>query len=213
MENIWFTSDNHFWHKNIKKFCPNTRKGNTVEEMNELMIRRWQAQVQPNDRVYMLGDVFFCRVEEAMKIIDRLPGQKFLCYGNHDSAIRGNATLRSKFVSVGEYREVDLPVPNRKVLGHDVDQWQTAPGHEFKQQLQKVVMFHYPVYEWNRMHHGSFHLFGHVHGGQKIDGRALDVGIDAELSTGDMSLYSWEQVYNHLIKKEVRGHHNRKMDL
>lgn len=45
MPNIFFTSDNHFYHKNIRKFCPETRKGETVEEMNELMIQKWNETV------------------------------------------------------------------------------------------------------------------------------------------------------------------------
>jgi calcineurin-like phosphoesterase family protein len=31
---IWFTADLHFSHKNILKFCPNTRKFDSVERMN-----------------------------------------------------------------------------------------------------------------------------------------------------------------------------------
>lgn len=91
---IFFTSDNHFSHKNIKNFCPETRQGATWEDMNRLMIRNWQMQVQQNDTVYMLGDVFFCRAEDAIKIIKQLPGQKVLTYGNHDKAIRSNSELR-----------------------------------------------------------------------------------------------------------------------
>jgi len=184
MEKIWFTSDNHFGHKNIKNFCPNTRKGATVEEMDRLMIEMWQAQVAPEDHVYTLGDVFFCDATRARSIMRQLPGQKHLIYGNHDKVIKSNKDLRDMFVAVHDY-------------------------HVLRIDGVKVVLFHFPIWEWDQMHRGSYHLFGHVHGNATVPGRAVDVGIDGELSSGDMSLYSWERVREHLSKKEVRPHHNK----
>lgn len=180
----WFVSDNHFSHKNIRKFCPNTRQGADVDEMDRLMIRRWQEQVQPGDTVWTLGDVFFCNSEKSINILRQLPGEIHHVWGNHDKVISSNATLRNMFKSHHDYMELNMAEA-------------------------KVVLFHFPIYEWNRMHHGAYHLFGHVHGGQLIPGRALDVGIDGELSQGDMSLYSWEQVHRFLSKKEVRTHHGK----
>jgi calcineurin-like phosphoesterase family protein len=183
----FFTSDNHFWHKNIKKFCPNTRQGDSVEEMNQLMIRNWQAQVKPEDEVYLHGDVFFCDAERAIKIIDQLPGQKILIFGNHDKAIRSNSTLRSRFVSTSEWREVWI------------DNY-------------KVIMHHYPTYEWKDMHKGAFHTYGHIHSryGETphpgISGRCMDVGIDSR-PKGDMTLWPWEEVQRILSKRDIRAHH------
>jgi calcineurin-like phosphoesterase family protein len=184
VEKIWFTSDNHFGHKNIKNFCPSTRKGATVEEMDQLMIEMWQAQVAPEDRVYTLGDVFFCDAVRARSIMRQLPGQKHLIYGNHDKVIKSNKDLRDMFIAVHDYHELHLDGI-------------------------KVILFHYPIWEWDQLHRGSYHLFGHVHGNTTVPGRAVDVGIDGELSSGDMSLYSWERVNQHLSKKEVRTHHNK----
>jgi len=181
---IWFTSDNHYGHKNILKFNPATRRGETVEEMNQLMIRRWQEQVQPGDIVWTLGDVFFCKADEAKSILRQLPGQINHVWGNHDKVISQNKSLYDMFASHHDYVELNLPEA-------------------------RVVLFHFPIFEWNRMHHGAYHLFGHVHGNTTIPGRALDVGIDGELSSFDMGLYSWEQVHAHLSKKEIRSHHGK----
>ena len=41
-----------------------------------------------------------------------------------------------------------------------------------------IVLCHYPMLSWNRRVHGSFHLYGHVHGRNPGVGRSHDVGID-----------------------------------
>ncbi len=190
MNKVFFTSDNHFGHENIlKKFCPNTRQGRDVEEMNRLMIAQWQSQVEPSDTVYMLGDVFFCQEEKALNILNQLPGQKVLVYGNHDKVIKNSPRIKSKFASIQDYLEL-------KVCGTN------------------VILFHFPMYEWNRMHHGSYHLYGHIHsryGEQEhpaIKGRCMDVGIDSR-PLSDMTLWSWDEVNAILSKREVRAHHEK----
>ena len=181
-EKIWFTSDLHFGHQNILKFCPTTRQGRDVKEMERLIIEKWQAKVSPQDRVYVLGDVFFKRVDEAISIMDQLPGQIHLVYGNHDKIIKSNKSLRDRFTSVSDYKDIVIDG-------------------------QKIVMFHFPIYEWDQMHRGSFHLFGHIHGKDHgIPGRLMDVGIDTRPG-GDMEVWSWEEIKKNLEKKEIRTHH------
>ena len=189
----------HFGHRNIlKKFCPNTRFGKDEHEMNRLMIAKWQQQVAPEDTVYMLGDVFFCREPEAISIINQLPGNKGLIYGNHDKVIYNSPELQSKFVSIQDYAEIDV-------------------------KGTRVVLFHFPIAEWNKMHRGAFHLFGHVHGGHDNHelvktSRMMDVGIDARPDGempyhGEMALWGWDQIYNILSKRPIRKHHDRQGDL
>jgi calcineurin-like phosphoesterase family protein len=50
--------------------------------MDEEMIKRWNAKVRPNDKVYHLGDVVINR--KALKTLARLNGDKVLIRGNHD---------------------------------------------------------------------------------------------------------------------------------
>lgn len=189
MEKVWFTSDTHFGHKNIKKFCPNTRKGNDIDEHDRMLIANWQSKIAQNDRVYHLGDMFFFGHEKALKVLDQLPGQIHLIYGNHDKVIKSNKTIRDRFTSVSDYKEIYLD----GVYGN-----------------QKVVLFHFPIYEWHQIHRGSYHLYGHVHGSVQVPGRAMDVGIDTR-PNGDMMPWSWEEVDAILSKREVRSHHNNVM--
>lgn len=86
MPNVFLTADTHFGHANICVF--NNRDGSplrpwdSVAEMDEEMVKRWNETVGPNDKVYHLGDVVINR--KALTILDRLNGDKVLIKGNHD---------------------------------------------------------------------------------------------------------------------------------
>lgn len=93
---IYFTSDQHFGHKNVIKYCQ--RPYNNVEEMNEDIITRWNSVVTIDDTVYILGD-FSLSLEAVESIPHRLNGNKFLIPGNHDhchSYHKKSRTLGSK---------------------------------------------------------------------------------------------------------------------
>lgn len=78
---LFFASDTHFNHQAVIDFC--NRPFASVEEMNEAMVRNWNATVGPADEVYHLGD--FCWFErEAERFFARLNGVKHLIVGNHD---------------------------------------------------------------------------------------------------------------------------------
>ena len=83
MAETFFTSDQHFFHYNIIKYC--SRPFESVEEMNEVMIERWNAVVKPDDIVYHLGDFSLSTVSAAHGICCRLNGTKYLIRGNHDA--------------------------------------------------------------------------------------------------------------------------------
>lgn len=83
MRNIWVISDTHFGHANIIKYCD--RPFSNTEEMDEAMVARWNALVQPEDIVYHLGDVYFGKKQKNWDwFIGRLQGRKRLILGNHD---------------------------------------------------------------------------------------------------------------------------------
>lgn len=86
MPAVFLTSDTHFGHTNICKFTnydgSPVRPWDSVEEMDEDMVQRWNETVGPNDKVYHLGDVVINR--KSLQILDRLNGDKVLIKGNHD---------------------------------------------------------------------------------------------------------------------------------
>jgi calcineurin-like phosphoesterase family protein len=159
--------------------------------MDQEMIHQWQTQVAQNDIVYMLGDVFWCNAEKAAQILRRLPGQKHLIYGNHDDMIRGNATVRGMFASVADYKEI-------RING------------------EKLILFHYPIWEWHHIHRGSIHLHGHIHSpASGVPGRIVNVCVDSEEMSNPLvpyALYSAESVIRYALTKPERTHHG-KLDL
>lgn len=85
-KNVFFTADSHFGHLGVCQFLRDDgsklRPFSTAEEMDEVLIARWNERVKPEDKVYHLGDVVINR--RAMKTLYRLNGDKVLIKGNHD---------------------------------------------------------------------------------------------------------------------------------
>jgi calcineurin-like phosphoesterase family protein len=96
---IWLTSDPHFFHRNVIRYCNRRFYGGflgwilrvltgrvteaAVLEMNEAIIRNWNAVVSDDDDVYILGD-FGMSSRSVEVILPRLKGRKHLILGNHD---------------------------------------------------------------------------------------------------------------------------------
>lgn len=94
MSDIWVISDTHFGHENIIKYC--NRPFSDIDEMDEIMIKNWNAVVKPGDKVYHLGDVYMGSSERFLSKFARLHGKKRLIVGNHDDLKRklGNTDIR-----------------------------------------------------------------------------------------------------------------------
>jgi calcineurin-like phosphoesterase family protein len=61
-----------------------TREFDTVDQMNEFLIDRWNSVVKPGDIVYTLGDTFFGSKDEFKIAWPKFNGSKRLIVGNHD---------------------------------------------------------------------------------------------------------------------------------
>src|SRR3954447_14711520 len=150
MGDVFFTADTHFGHRNIIAYA--SRPFVCVEEMDEIMVQRWNERVRPGDRVYHLGDFSVCRGPKTGEILERLNGEIHLVWGNHD---RPAYAIRERFASYHDYLQITVCE-------------------------QFIVCFHYAMRVWNKSHKGSWHLYGHSHGSLPDDPHALsmDVGVD-----------------------------------
>ena len=79
---IRYISDLHFGHFNIIRF--DMRPFESIEEMDRELVKRWNDVVDKDDQVYVLGDMFWKKADEAIPILKELKGNKFLVRGNHD---------------------------------------------------------------------------------------------------------------------------------
>ena len=74
MASIWFTSDFHFCHD--REFVWKARGFESVEEMNEAIVARFQEKIQPEDTLYILGDCMLNDNEKAEEYLAQIPGKK-----------------------------------------------------------------------------------------------------------------------------------------
>ena len=83
--NVFFTSDHHFFHENIIKYCG--RPFSDVDHMNCEMLSSLNSAVEPEDLVIFVGDLTASlknRYEELLDIIHAIKCRKILIRGNHD---------------------------------------------------------------------------------------------------------------------------------
>lgn len=172
----FFTSDTHFSHSKIIEYC--NRPFANADEMNHALITNWNNKVSNTDDIYILGDVFFCKMAESIEILSQLNGKIHVVLGNHDKVIHDNQTLKKKF--------------------HHI----CPPLYEKRIDDISVVMCHFPLLTWNKSHRGAFMLYGHAHGGIPFDPtvRRMDVGVDCH----NYAPVSWEEIKLKLLNVPVQ---------
>jgi calcineurin-like phosphoesterase family protein len=167
---IWFSSDFHYNHKNICSGITSWRLSDgtipvnkvrdfkTLELMNETIVNNINNVVKQNDILFHLGDWSFSGFESISSLYDRLVCKNIhLILGNHDKMIEENRNnIQSLFSSVSQYLEVMI------------DEY-------------TYVLSHYPFSSWNGLNKGWIHLHGHTHLNDKMKfglGKRMDVGLD-----------------------------------
>ena len=131
----------------------------------EWLIREvFNKWVQKKHTVFILGDLTFARHAEAERFLDRLNGNKFMILGNHDK----NIDKSTRFSQITQIKDFNFSLKDFNI---------------------HVNLCHYPILEWNRQFHGSWHLYGHSHCRplNYLNELAFDVGIDRK---------NWWRPYN-----------------
>lgn len=99
---VYFIGDLHFNDSGIIKY--ENRPFNTIDEMNNTLIRNWNSTVSDTDTVFVLGDVSLIPSTEELKtIIDKLHGEKHLILGNHDKKLSPASWRKLGFNMVYDY--------------------------------------------------------------------------------------------------------------
>jgi calcineurin-like phosphoesterase family protein len=176
MKKIHFCADLHYAHSKIVDICNrpvyltswelenipleernmyNQNYREKIDKIHEewLINEVWNKWVKKKDTTYILGDLSFANRVNTEKFINRLNGEKFLILGNHDKS----SDNLPQFTQITQIKDFTF-----SQFGLNIH----------------IVLCHYPIASWNRKPHGSWHLYGHVHGRYKLPGLAFDVGID-----------------------------------
>jgi len=164
----WFvTSDLHFGHSNIIRYCnrPQLQKSDLKEdrnwinkdiaherakEMDSYLIDSWNSVVGDNDMVIIVGDFCLCRTPKVIQsYLDKLNGKKILVLGNHDYlSTKDYISTGFQIVTTAFF----YPDINGAVCVHDPTERLVDPDRLF--------------------------LTGHVHNLWKEQGNAINVGVD-----------------------------------
>jgi calcineurin-like phosphoesterase family protein len=173
MSDIYFSSDYHLGHYNIIKYC--NRPFSSIAEMNERIIQNHNSIIKPKDKFYFLGDfAMSSSYSYLLTLMGRLNGEKYIIAGNHDKASRFEQMVIDG--AIESFSQV-MPITIGK---------------------QYIWLSHYPHVSWNRSHHDSWNLHGHVHATLKPQYKPfrVDVGVDA----WDYKPVSFEQLVEYKKK-------------
>lgn len=171
-QSVWFTSDTHYNHSN---FCSSTsqwsdksktRVFESLQDMNDTIVKNINDLVCKNDYLFHLGDFSFGGIEYISEFRKRINCKNVhLILGNHDLHISNNDdNVQRYFSTVKDYLYLKI---NRQVNNQTIK--------------ERFVLFHYPIASWNGLHRGVIHLHGHTHLPKEIrisKGKSMDVGID-----------------------------------
>lgn len=164
-------ASHHFGHARIIEL--EDRPFANVEEMDRVMVERWNDLVAPDDVVYHLGDLAMGTFDDSITLAGQLHGRKFLIPGNHDrvfSVIR--PARRERFYSA--YEAAGFAVLPEQV--------------EFDLDGTRVLLCHFPPAGDS---HGADRyaslrpttelpvIHGHTHGADPGGSAVVHVGVDA----------------------------------
>lgn len=144
---LYFTSDSHFNHPNIIRYCH--RPYETGAEMMKDLIEKWNSVVPEDGIVVHCGDFIMAPgadSKEYARIGKKLNGTIYLLRGNHDRINLGERTLSS-------FNKNYIPIEGEpvKFIVNDM----------MRINVDGVAIFaqHYPCLSFN----GDYQVFGHIH--------------------------------------------------
>lgn len=189
MNNIFFSADAHIGHKNVLKYMPSRPYAleHDTKAHDEWLIKLWQKTIGKQDRIYFAGDLTFYGSEESRRLLEKLPGEKYISTGNHDESIKSHLNY---FRKSSQIMEVTIK----------------PSACDFIKEELRIVLCHYPLLDWSGKHQGVIMLHGHCHGSmdeynaQSADLR-FDIGIDSALAKRAGGFIDIKTLYDAILEK------------
>lgn len=211
-QEIWFTSDTHYNHNNICsstttwKNVDQTRQFDSLELMNQTLIKNINSVVKEDDILFHLGDWSFGGFDKIFEFREQIKCKNIhLILGNHDHHIENDKlNISTIFRSVNHYLDLKIKLP-------PISKGQKFISHKF-------VLMHYPIASWKDMNQGVIHIHGHVHlpSNQKLhEGKAMDIGADGN----NLFPYKFEEIISLMENKSIKNlqlpkdHHEERRDV
>lgn len=186
----YFYADPHYGHTNILEY--EKRPFLDVEEMNRVLITRYNKTVGTVQNCLWAGDAFLMSMGDARRIMEQLNGHKFLLLGNHDRSAKVMASIGFTVIT----GEVVLSMAGRTVRVSHYPYWTgDADRHGRDKKLTPEQIERYKAKYPQRVK-GEALVHGHVHGKRCRHENMINIGVDA----WDFSPIPWREV-EHLVRQ------------
>lgn len=170
-QKVYFTSDLHFQHNNVIRFCK--RPFTDSKDMEIKLIDNWNSIVSSEDIVFDLGDVvWFDGRHDCKKILDQLNGTHYIILGNHD-----------------KIKRFELCAPNKAIICETCTQ---VFIHDVNNHCQELMLSHFPLLTWPHIDNGVINLFGHIHSGPNSDPNGVDQNLNLHPHQMDVGVDAWD---------------------
>lgn len=190
---VFFTSDTHFGHGNIIKYCSRPFLGKRDKEEFERLGQwhdgNWKGDKSSKWR--MSEEAIELMDAELLKQINDLVGENDILYHLGDFAMPGKGDLYRK---CRQYRDRITCRNIHFIWGNHDDRRAVRDLFSSTHDLfmvsppgapAKIVLCHYAMAVWDGSHRGNWHLYGHSHSeaepwlNRTMTGRrSIDVGVD-----------------------------------
>lgn len=219
MNRVFFTSDTHYWHRNIagpkvSRWSSGYRDFNDEQEMSKELVNQINKHVKEDDVLFHLGDWSFGGIDNIWNFRKQINCKNIhLILGNHDHHIEHNKILPNIYYYNKNILEGSVA---EKMFDDLVRAQQLFSSVQHVKSItidkNKFFLSHFAHRVWDKSHHGVIHLYGHSHA--SIDdnwGKSMDVGVDnAYKLLGAYRPFYLEEILDIMNKREVKilDHHN-----
>lgn len=132
---------------------------NDYNVMHNHLLNKWNEKISEEDDVYIVGDFSNERgYLKTTELLKSLNGNKYLIKGNNDNFLDNDKFDRKLFKFIKDYYILDIK--------------------DYSDIIKKIVLFHYPILEWEGYYNNAMLIHGHWHKDKKYHKLAFNTACD-----------------------------------